>query len=173
MSSPVERRLLMIRTGALLALVVGIVLGLSYYDWPTCDEIQTSIKSMGWHASLCFVVLYILATVFFVPGAILTVISGLVFGPWWGTLYVMIGAITGVSTAFLISRYLARDFVKHFVAERRWFSRIERSLGRNGFVFTLLARLVPIFPYNGLNYACGIVPLRLRDYVLGRSEERV
>jgi uncharacterized membrane protein YdjX (TVP38/TMEM64 family) len=134
---------------------------------PDCATIQANIKDLGLAAPLVYFVLYVIATVAFVPGTIVTMLAGLAFGPVLGTLMVSVSSVAGAVTAFLIARYLARDAVEGFLGKQVWFGRFKESLESNGFNFVLFVRLVPLFPFNGLNYACGIVPLKFRDYLLG------
>ncbi|MBW4643237.1 MAG: TVP38/TMEM64 family protein [Goleter apudmare HA4340-LM2] len=125
------------------------------------------IDSLGSVGAIAFIVLYMIATVVFLPGSILTLGSGVVFGVVWGSLYVFIGATLGATAAFLVGRYLARNWVASKIAGNKKFAAIDQAVGREGLKIVLLTRLSPIFPFNLLNYAFGITGVSLQDYFIG------
>jgi len=125
------------------------------------------IDSLGAMAALAFIALYIIATIAFLPGSILTLGSGVVFGVVWGSLYVFVGATLGATAAFLVGRYLARGWVARKIADNKKFAAIDQAVGREGLKIVLLTRLSPIFPFNLLNYAFGITGVSLKDYCIG------
>ncbi len=124
------------------------------------------IDGLGAVGALAFILLYIIATVAFLPGSILTLGAGVVFGVVWGSLYVFIGATIGATAAFLVGRYLARGWVAKKIAGNQKFRAIDEAVGREGLKIVLLTRLSPIFPFNLLNYAYGVTGVSLKDYVL-------
>lgn len=124
------------------------------------------IDSLGAVGAIAFILLYIIATVAFLPGSILTLGAGLVFGIVLGSLYVFVGATLGATAAFLVGRYLARGWVAKKIETNEKFQAIDKAVGREGFKIVLLTRLSPIFPFNLLNYAYGITAVSLRDYVI-------
>ena len=117
-------------------------------------------------APIVFILIYIIATVAFLPGSILTLGAGVVFGIVQGSIYVFIGATIGATLAFLVGRYLARGWISKKIAGDRKFSAIDRAVGQEGFKIVLLTRLSPIFPFNLLNYSLGVTGVSLKDYVL-------
>ncbi|WP_427159001.1 TVP38/TMEM64 family protein [Aliinostoc sp. HNIBRCY26] len=125
------------------------------------------IDSLGTVGAIAFIALYIIATVAFLPGSILTLGAGVVFGVVWGAIYVFIGATLGATAAFLVGRYLARGWVAKKIADNKKFAAIDRAVGREGLKIVLLTRLSPIFPFNLLNYAFGITGVSLTDYFIG------
>ncbi|MCF4970600.1 TVP38/TMEM64 family protein [Nostoc sp. CMAA1605] len=125
------------------------------------------IDSLGTVGAIAFTALYIIATVAFLPGSILTLGAGVVFGVVWGAIYVFIGATLGATAAFLVGRYLARGWVAKKIAYNKKFAAIDRAVGREGLKIVLLTRLSPIFPFNLLNYAFGITGVSLTDYFIG------
>ncbi|MDM9382920.1 TVP38/TMEM64 family protein [Chlorogloeopsis sp. ULAP01] len=125
------------------------------------------IESLGAVGAIAFIALYIIATVAFLPGSILTLGAGVVFGVVWGSVYVFIGATLGATAAFLVGRYLARGWVAKKIADNKKFAAIDRAVGREGFKIVLLTRLSPVFPFNLLNYAFGITGVSLKDYFIG------
>jgi uncharacterized membrane protein YdjX (TVP38/TMEM64 family) len=125
------------------------------------------IDSLGTVGAIAFITIYILATVAFIPGSILTFGSGVLFGVVWGSLYVFISATLGATIAFLVGRYLARGWVAKKIEGNHKFQAIDQAVGKEGLKIVLLTRLSPIFPFNLLNYAFGITGVSLKDYVIG------
>jgi len=125
------------------------------------------IDSLGSVGAIAFIALYIIATVAFFPGSVLTLGAGVVFGLVWGSLYVLIGATLGATTAFLVGRYLARGWIFQKIEGNHKFQAIDEAVGKEGFKIVLLTRLSPVFPFNLLNYALGVTRVSLKDYFLG------
>jgi uncharacterized membrane protein YdjX (TVP38/TMEM64 family) len=125
------------------------------------------IEGLGVGGGIAFITIYIAATVAFLPGSILTLGAGVVFGVLLGSMYVFIGATLGAIAAFLVGRYLARGWISKRIAGNQKFAAIDRAVAREGFKIVLLTRLSPIFPFNLLNYAFGITGVGLKDYALG------
>ena len=118
-------------------------------------------------APIAFILIYIIATVAFLPGSVLTLGAGVVFGIFEGSIYVFVGATIGATLAFLVGRYLARGWISKKIAGNQKFSAIDRAVGNEGLKIVLLTRLSPIFPFNLLNYGLGITGVSLKDYILG------
>lgn len=153
-----------LRPALLLLLATGIGLAVVYRDHFDASALEAWVSSAGAAGPLLFMALYALATVFFLPGSVLTLAGGALFGPVWGTLYNLTGAALGASLAFALARYLASDW-----AERRSGGRIRQlKLGveSEGWRFVAFARLVPLFPFNLLNYALGLTRIRFFHYLL-------
>jgi uncharacterized membrane protein YdjX (TVP38/TMEM64 family) len=125
------------------------------------------IDNLGTVGGLAFIALYIIATIAFFPGSILTLGAGVIFGVVWGSLYVFVGATLGATSAFLVGRYLARGWVARKIADNKKFAAIDQAVGKEGLKIVLLTRLSPIFPFNLLNYAFGITGVSLQDYFIG------
>ncbi len=125
------------------------------------------IESLGSIGAIAFIGIYIIATVAFLPAFILTLGAGVLFGVWWGSVYVFIGATLGAIAAFLVGRYLVRDWVAKKIAGNDKFSAIDRAVGKEGLKIVLLTRLSPIFPFNLLNYAFGVTGVSIKDYIIG------
>ncbi len=125
------------------------------------------IDGIGAVGALAFILLYIIATVAFLPGSILTLGAGVVFGLVMGSIYVFIGATIGATAAFLVGRYLARGWVAKKIAGNQKFRAVDEAVGREGLKIVLLTRLSPVFPFNLLNYAYGVTGVTLKDYILG------
>jgi uncharacterized membrane protein YdjX (TVP38/TMEM64 family) len=125
------------------------------------------IDSLGSVGAIAFIAIYIIATIAFFPGSILTLGAGVVFGVVGGAIYVFIGATLGATAAFLVGRYLARGWVARKIADNPKFAAIDSAVGKEGLKIVLLTRLSPIFPFNLLNYAFGITGVSLKDYFIG------
>ena len=125
------------------------------------------IEGLGAVGAIAFIALYIAATVAFLPGSILTLGAGVVFGVVQGSIYVFIGATLGATLAFLVGRYVARGWVSKKIAGNQKFKAIDHAIGQAGFKIVLLTRLSPVFPFNLLNYVLGATQVSLRDYFFG------
>lgn len=137
---------------------------LPFLHW-AADFIQW-VKGLGPVGGLLFGLVYVAATVLFFPGLPLTLGAGLIYGAVMGTLIVSPASVAGASFAFLIARYLARDWVTRRLKKYKQASAIDRAIEKNGFKVVLLLRLQPVLPFNILNYALGLTSIRLRDYVV-------
>jgi uncharacterized membrane protein YdjX (TVP38/TMEM64 family) len=159
-----NRRNLIFRSVLVVALGAAIIwLGL-HRELLQAATIERELQRFGGWAPILFVLLYALATVLFVPGSVLTVAGGALFGPIWGTLWNLTGATLGATLAFMIARYVASDWVAARNGER--LGRLMRGVEEEGWRFVAFVRLVPLFPFNLMNYAFGLTRIRLREYVL-------
>ncbi len=132
------------------------------------EELKNFVESFGLWAPLVYLSLYVIATLLFIPGSPITLASGVLFGPWYGTLYTVVGATIGACLAFLLSRTLGHGLIKPGtgkIAEK--LQTYDERIARHGFLTVLLLRLVPLFPFNGLNFALGFTNVSFRDYFLG------
>lgn len=136
-----------------------------YFSRENLNALKEMVENQGVWAPLVFIGLYIGATILFLPGTILTLLAGLIFGIWEGTLHVVIGANVGALAAFLIARYLGRSAVEGFLRRDPRIGRLDERIRTGGFMVVLWLRLVPLFPYNLLNYALGLTHVRLKDYL--------
>lgn len=129
-------------------------------------EALETISQLGPWGAIAFMGFYAVATVAFVPGAILTLGAGALFGLVWGSLYVFVGSTLGAIAAFLIGRYLVRSWMTRQLASYPNFQAIDQAVGQAGLKIVFLTRLSPLFPFNFLNYAYGVTSVTLRDYAL-------
>jgi uncharacterized membrane protein YdjX (TVP38/TMEM64 family) len=113
-----------------------------------------------------FVLLYVVAAVLLLPGSVLTLGAGAVFGVMQGAVLVSAGATLGATAAFLVGRYLARGWVAARLQSYPRFAAIDQAVAREGWKIVGLTRLSPVFPFNLLNYAFGLTRVSLRGYVL-------
>ena len=128
------------------------------------NALEGWIQGFGIWGPALFIGLYALATVLFLPGSIFSLAGGMLFGPVWGTLYNLTGATIGATIAFLIARYLASDWVARKAGGR--LARLIAGVEAEGWRFVAFVRLVPLFPFNLLNYALGLTCIRVSHYVL-------
>jgi len=150
---------------ALLAALVVAATALALVVQPSADQIEDTFGIGGVIGPLAFVALYVLATIAFVPAAPLTLAAGALYGVGGGWAVVMVGASLGAVAAFALGRRGARATVERASGER--FAAIERRLEGKGFYALLAMRLLPIVPFNALNYAAGASPIKTREYVIG------
>jgi uncharacterized membrane protein YdjX (TVP38/TMEM64 family) len=127
------------------------------------------VRSFGSFGAIIFIIIYNLATILFIPGSVLTLGGGAIFGVFRGSIYVLIAATIGATFAFLIGRYLSRDRISRLLEKYPKFQAVDRAVGREGFKIVFLTRLSPLFPFNLLNYAFGITQVSIKDYILGST----
>ncbi len=149
---------------ALAAVAVLVILGRKV--GALIPTFSAWVDGLGVWGPVAFVAGYAIAAVAFVPGSLLTLAAGAIFGLGEGTALVFVGATLGASAAFLVSRYLARGFVERRLAGVERFAAIDRAIGTQGRKIVLLLRLSPVFPFNLLNYALGLTHVRFADYVV-------
>ena len=148
-------------------LAVAIVWAIGHRKGFDAAAIETAVRTMGPWAPLAYIGIYIVATVLFLPGSILGLAGGALFGPVWGTVYTLAGATAGATLAFLTARYVASDWV-----EAKAGGRLKQLIGgveAEGWRFVAFVRLVPLFPFNLLNYALGLTRIGLPGYVLASA----
>ena len=124
------------------------------------------VDGLGAWGPVVFIAGYVAACVAFVPGALLTIAAGVIFGLLRGVACVFAGAVLGSTAAFLVSRHLARRVIEKRVTGDARFASIDRAIARDGLKIVFLLRLSPVFPFNLLNYALGLTRVSLRDYLL-------
>ena len=148
-------------------ILIGIILCQIQFNLiQTIPKIIQWIESLGIIGMSLFVLVYILACIFLIPGSPLTVGAGAVFGFWTGLILVSVGSTLGAVAAFLISRYLARGFIEKKIDKSHKFSAMDMAIKREGWKIIFLARLSPIIPFFLLNYALGLTKIRLRTYII-------
>lgn len=146
-----------------LLLEAALVLPVS--QW--AQQLIEWIRGAGPAGVAVYAAAYIAATLLLLPGSLLTVGAGLVYGPILGTLLVSPVSVTAATCAFLLGRTLARGWVARRIASDVRLSAIDSVIGRHGFKIVALLRLSPVIPFNLLNYALALTRVRLRDYVIG------
>ena len=146
---------------------VAVVLAVKYlHVQDLLKEALEWIDRLGPWGPVIFVGLYVVATVLFVPGSVLTLGAGAVFGVVLGSVCVSISATLGATAAFLVGRYLARDAIARKIERNEKFATVDRAVADEGWKIVLLTRLSPVFPFTLLNYAFGLTRVKLGHYVL-------
>ena len=146
-------------------IIVGMILIAKYFDLQQLfRDILTWISNLGFLGMFMFISIYIAACVLLLPGVILTLGAGVIFGVVKGSILVSVGSTLGATCAFLVGRYLARDWVGAKIVGNKKFKAIDEAVGREGWKIVLLTRLSPIFPFNLLNYAFGLTKVSLKHY---------
>ncbi|MEF8793211.1 VTT domain-containing protein [Thiohalorhabdus sp.] len=148
--------------GLLLIAVIGV--GLVYRGRIDPGDIEAWIQGAGALAPLLFLGIYILGAVAFIPGSVLTLAGGALFGPVLGTAVNLAGATVGGTLAFLIARYLASDWAAAKAGGR--LKQLKEGVEAEGWRFVAFTRLVPLFPFNLLNYALGLTRIGVVPYVV-------
>jgi len=149
----------------LLILTVFVIVELFGLD-EKLDELRDWIGTLGVLGPVVYVFIYIIATVAVVPGSLITIAAGVLFGSVLGVIVVSIGSTLGASLSFLIGRYFARDAVERWTRKKKKFRKLEEFIESHGPLSVAIVRLIPIFPYNLVNYGFGLTRIRFRTYVL-------
>ena len=146
-----------------LAVVAGLAL-LPVRDW--FAQLQGWIAQLGATGPMVLAAVYVVATVLLIPGSVLTIGAGTLFGLWVGALTALTGANLGALCSFLLSRTLLRERVAKWAEANPKFAALDRAIGESGFKMVLLSRLSPAFPFVLLNYLLGLTKVRTGAYVL-------
>jgi uncharacterized membrane protein YdjX (TVP38/TMEM64 family) len=136
----------------------------SIKNYLTPEAINAMLEKSGIWAPILYIFIYALGICLFVPGLLLTGIGALLFGPYWGFIYIWVGAMIGASGAFFIGRTLGRDFASAMIGDR--LKKYDDAIGRNGFTVVLYLRLL-YFPFTPMNFGMGLTKVRFRDFFLG------
>lgn len=147
----------------LLIILIAVFRFLGLDDALDQERLRSGIDRWGAWGPILYIVIFAVAPVLFLPGLPITVAGGLAFGPVWGTVYASVGSTLGAGLAFLVARYFAREAVSEMLGER-W-GRIEEGVAERGWVFIALTRLIPLFPFNLLNYAFGLTRIPFATYL--------
>ncbi len=158
------KRTSLLRVLLFAALAGAIVLAVAYRDRVDVVTLEAWIKDTGALGPVVFMLVYVIGTVLFLPGSVLTLAGGALFGPVAGTFYNLTGAALGAALAFIIARYLASDWVARKAGGRM--KQLLDGVDAEGWKFVAFVRLVPLFPFNLLNYALGLTRIRLLHYIL-------
>lgn len=139
-----------------------------YFDWHkrfSVEGIKDFISGMGRGAFFTYLIFYMFTTIILFPTALLSTASGIIWGPYLGTFYTIIVATISAVAPFLIARFLGRKVARKMIKNTK-IEICDRFLSTNGFFSVLIMRLIPIFPWNMVNYGSGLCGIRLRDYLL-------
>ncbi len=157
-------RIHLFRALVFVFLLLAIALAWFNHDQLTAEAVMASVERSGWWGPAMFIGIYMIAPALFLPGSVLTLAGGALFGSFTGALFSLTGATVGATVAFLIARYLAADWVEHRVSGR--LQEIKEGVEREGWRFVAFVRLVPLFPFNLLNYALGLTRLSVQTFAV-------
>ena len=147
-----------------LALVAAVGAAIMLREHVDAAALLAWVEGAGPAGPLLFMALYAVATVLFLPGAVITLAGGALFGPLWGTLWNLTGATVGAALAFLIARHLGAGWVARRAGPR--LQRLSDGVADEGWRFVAFVRLVPLFPFNLLNYALGLTRISFMTFVV-------
>jgi uncharacterized membrane protein YdjX (TVP38/TMEM64 family) len=162
-----HRRRALFKAAVLVAFIaagIALVRFSSVQDYLTAEGLGRFLATAGLWAPLVFIAVYAVGVCLFVPGSVLTGIGAVIFGAYWGFVYVWIGAMIGASVAFLIGRTLGREFAASLVSDR--LRKYDDMIERNGFATVLYLRLI-YFPFTPMNFGMGLTRVNFRDYFFG------
>jgi uncharacterized membrane protein YdjX (TVP38/TMEM64 family) len=158
----------LVKPAILLVFVITVIVSVklsgleAYLDK---QRLQAWIQGFGAWGPLVYIVFYFFAPSLFLPGLPITIAGGVLFGPLWGVLYTIVGATGGACLAFVIARYFGRDWVSRKVEGTR-LGKLDGEVERQGWKIVAFTRLVPLFPFNLLNYAFGLTKVKFSHYAL-------
>jgi uncharacterized membrane protein YdjX (TVP38/TMEM64 family) len=158
-----------IKAAVLVVFIVAAVVVIRFTpvkEFLTAERLGLFLETAGFLAPLVYMMIYAVGVCLFVPGTLLTTLGAAIFGPYFGFLYVWLGAMIGSSLAFFIGRYLGRDFAASLVGDR--LKKYDEAIERNGFATVLYLRLV-YFPFTPMNFGMGLTKVRFRDYFSGTA----
>jgi uncharacterized membrane protein YdjX (TVP38/TMEM64 family)/rhodanese-related sulfurtransferase len=156
--------MMLMRLGLVLVLALAAAWLLTHRAMIDLGTIKPELRSLGIWAPIGFVVIYVTGTVLFFSGALLSLAGGALFGPIWGTVWNLLGATLGATVAFLLARGIAGAWVTRRLGGR--LRRLVDGVSAEGWRFVALMRLVPLVPFNLLNYALGLTSISLPVYVV-------
>ena len=153
----------------LIGVALALLVALGRQAGAYLPQFVTWVESLGVWGPVVFVVGYVVAAVAFVPGSILTLAAGAIFGLGKGVVTVFIAAMLGSAAAFLVARYVARPAIERRLVGNTRFAAIDRAVGAQGRKIVFLLRLSPVFPFNLLNYALGLTKVRFLDFFVASA----
>ncbi|HJN02363.1 MAG: TVP38/TMEM64 family protein [Nitrospinota bacterium] len=128
------------------------------------ERLHSWIKGFGPWGPLVYILIYSITPILFLPGLPVTVAAGLAFGPVYGTIIALVGATIGACLAFFVSRYFARSQIENLLEGK--LKKIDEGVEKKGWVYVAVTRLIPVFPFNLLNYAFGLTKIRFSHYAI-------
>lgn len=132
------------------------------------EEVKKYIVEMPEMAAFFLVVGKVIGAIFLFPGTPLTLLAGATLGTFWGSIVSIIGNTLGATAAFLVARFFLRDFVQNkFLTKYKSIEKYETRFLKKGFATVVLLRLIPVFPFNILNYILGVTKVSTKDYIIG------
>ncbi len=163
----VSRNAGLIRLLSIIALIIGVFLIMRTLPvGEGISRMEAWIESLGGWGPAIFALIYIVAAVAMIPGALITIAAGAIFGLLWGFIAVSIGSTIGAAIGFLIGRYVARRTVQEQTKRYPKFAAVDHAIDEGGWKVIAMLRLVPLFPFNVGNYLLGLTPVKFWHYVL-------
>jgi len=150
--------------GFSVLLLIGAGVVLRQQGLFSTDALLNLLKAYPVAAPLIFVLIYTIGPAVFLPGLPLSLAAGFLWGPLWGVVFAITGATAGASLSFFLSRYLLSDWVRKRVAESRW-KWLEENVAKHGWRAVAFVRLIPVFPFNVVNYLFGLTPIPFGQYL--------
>jgi uncharacterized membrane protein YdjX (TVP38/TMEM64 family) len=127
---------------------------------------MTWVHGLGWPGGLLLMAVYALCCVTLLPGSVLTLGAGAIYGLFPGTALISMGSLLGATTSFLASRYLLRGWLTKKLSGNKKFIQLDTAVGREGWKIVILSRLSPIFPFSLLNYGLGLTRISVGQFML-------
>jgi len=161
------RRAALMKAVLLLMFIVAAVITVRFTgvrEFLTVEKFGALLAAAGIWAPLAFILVYAVGVCLFIPGTLLTALGAAIYGPYWGFIYVWVAAMLGAAGAFLIGRYLGREFAASLIGDR--LKKYDDAIARNGFATVLYLRLV-YFPFTAMNFGMGLTKVLFRDYLWG------
>ena len=150
----------------LIFIIIIQTLNIQEYLYPS--KIRDFVTQFGILSPVVFIMIYIVAAIFVIPATLLTIASGIIFGTFLGTLYTVIGATIGATAAFLIAKSLGEEFVgSKLKTNFKKIYKYDKKLENQGFVSVLFLRIIPLFPFNAINFLLGLTKVKLNSFILG------
>ena len=146
-------------------IIIIFILAIVFGAGEKLGALREWIQSLGAFGPAIFAGIYVLGVVVGIPGLALTVAASGLFGSWLGIILVSLAATIGASFSFLIARYFAREAVAHWLSKREKFKKLDVMTEEHGAMIVAITRLIPIFPFNLLNYAFGLTKIPFWTYV--------
>ena len=129
------------------------------------ERLTTYIEGLGVLGPIVFILIFTVTPTLLLPALPLTIAAGILFGPFWGVVYVSIGSTSGATLAFLVARLLGRKWVKKRI-KKTGLGSLDKRVKKDGWKIVAITRLIPLFPYNILNYAFGLSGIGIKTYVV-------
>lgn len=153
-----------IAVGFLVLLLIGVGFALRQQGLFSTDALVGLLRTYPVAAPLIFMLVYAVAPAVLLPGTPLTLAAGFLWGPLWGVVFAIVGATAGASLSFILARYLLGDMVRKRVAASRW-QWLDQSVARHGWRAVAFVRLIPVFPFNVVNYLFGLTAISFWHYL--------
>ena len=157
-------RVRLLLAGGLLATGVGLA---TFAGGPSRAALEDAFVGSGLLGAVSFAAVYAVLTVGLVPGSVLTISAGAIYGPVVGSLVAIAGALAGATAAFALARRTTASSVQRVQGARA--ERVQQRLREHGLLAILALRLIPLVPFNVLNYLAGVSAIRARDYLVGTA----